>query len=79
MAIADVKEYTHLSEDEVQQLGRELDSIRAEVEESRNAKDAAYINRMIKIKRGLAIAGRLTLMIGTQSKTTRKPALALGA
>ena len=37
MAIADVKEYTHLTEDEVEQLGRELDAIRAEIEESRNA------------------------------------------
>ena len=35
MAIADVKEYTHLTEEEVEQLGRELDAIRAEVEESR--------------------------------------------
>ena len=29
MAIADVKEYTHLSAEEVEQLGRELDAIRA--------------------------------------------------
>ena len=54
MAIADVKEYTHLSEEEVEQLGRELDAIRAEVEESRNAADAAYINRLIRVQRGLA-------------------------
>ena len=47
MAIADVKEYTHLTEDEVEQIGRELDAIRAEIEESRGAADAAYINRMI--------------------------------
>ena len=40
MAISDVKEYTHLSEEEVEQLGRELDAIRAEVEESRCDKDA---------------------------------------
>ena len=26
MAIADVKEYTHLTEDEVEQIGRELDA-----------------------------------------------------
>ena len=29
MAISDVKEYTHLTEEEVEQLGRELDAIRA--------------------------------------------------
>ena len=39
MAIADVKEYTHLSEEEVEELGRELDAIRQEIEESRNDDD----------------------------------------
>ena len=62
MAISDVKEYTHLTEEEVEQIGRELDAIRAEIEESRGAADAAYINRMIKIQRGLAAAGRVTLL-----------------
>ena len=50
MAIADVKEYTHLTEEEVEQLGNELDAIRAEIEESRGSSDAAYINRMIRIQ-----------------------------
>ena len=54
MAISDVKEYTHLTEEEVEQIGRELDAIRAEIEESRGAKDAAYINRIITVQRGLA-------------------------
>jgi linoleoyl-CoA desaturase len=79
MAIADVKEYTHLTEDEVEQIGRELDAIRAEIEESRGASDAAYINRLIKIQRYLAVSGRLVLMLGTQSKRTRVPAAATGA
>jgi fatty acid desaturase len=74
MAIADVKEYTHLSEEDVEQLGRELDAIRAEIEESRNSDDAAYINRMIKIQRGLAFAGRVTLFA-----SRKKPAFAAGA
>jgi linoleoyl-CoA desaturase len=73
MAISDVKEYTHLTEDEVEQIGRELDAIRAEIEESRGASDAAYINRMIKIQRGLAAAGRVTLFA-----SNKKPAWALG-
>ena len=29
MAISDVKEYTHLTDEEVEELGRELDAIRA--------------------------------------------------
>jgi NADPH-dependent stearoyl-CoA 9-desaturase len=73
MAIADVKEYCHLTEEEVEQLGRELDSLRAEVEESRGAADAAYINRLIRIQRGLAFAGRVTLLF-----SNKKPAWAAG-
>ncbi|WP_030484100.1 fatty acid desaturase family protein [Nocardioides aequoreus] len=61
MAIADVKEYTHLSSEEVEELGRELDQIRQDIEESRCDADAAYINRLIKVQRGLAAAGRVTL------------------
>src|SRR4051812_4571494 len=61
MAIADVKEYTHLSEEEVEELGREFDQIRKDIEESRGDADAAYINRMITIQRRLAVAGRITL------------------
>ena len=47
MAISDVQEYTHLTTEEVEQLGRELDAIRAEVETSRSEKDAAYIRKVI--------------------------------
>jgi linoleoyl-CoA desaturase len=79
MAISDVQEYMHLTEEEVEQLGRELDAIRAEVEESRGAADAAYINRLIKVQRGLAAAGRLTLLLGTRSTSTRKASWATGA
>src|SRR6195952_907589 len=74
MAIADVKEYTHLTEEEVEELGRELDQIRADIEESRGDDDAAYINRMIKIQRGLATAGRITLF-----GSKWKPAFIAGA
>jgi NADPH-dependent stearoyl-CoA 9-desaturase len=62
VAISDVQEYTHLTSEEVEQLGRELDAIRAEVEESRGDADAAYINRMITVQRRLTAAARVTLM-----------------
>ncbi len=74
MAISDVKEYTHLSEEEVEELGRELDAIREEIEASRGADDAAYINRMITIQRRLAAAGRITLFASKW-----KPAFFAGA
>jgi linoleoyl-CoA desaturase len=74
MAISDVKEYTHLTEADVEALGRELDAIRAEIEESRGADDAAYIRRLIKIQRRLAAAGRITLFASKY-----KPAFFAGA
>jgi linoleoyl-CoA desaturase len=73
MAISDVQEYTHLTDEEVEQIGRELDAIRAEIEESRGAKDAAYINRVITVQRSLAAAGRVALFA-----SNRKQAWAAG-
>ena len=61
MAISDIKAYAHLTPGDVEALGLELDALRAEVEESRGAADEAYIRRVIKLQRGLAAAGRVTL------------------
>ncbi|WP_292604579.1 acyl-CoA desaturase [Nocardioides sp. REDSEA-S30_B4] len=79
MAISDVAEYMHLTDEQVEELGRELDKIREEVEASRGADDAAYINKMIKVQRGLATAGRLTLMLTPHSRKTRIPGAVAGA
>ncbi|QCW51468.1 acyl-CoA desaturase [Nocardioides dongxiaopingii] len=78
MAIADVQQYMHLTDDEVEQLGRELDAIRAEVEESRGDDDAAYINRMIRVQRGLAAAGRISLLLGLHAPATRRASWVAG-
>ena len=61
MAISDIKEFAHLSSEDVENLGRELDAIRAQVEQSRGEADAAYIRRAIALQRGLSAAGRVTL------------------
>ena len=61
MAISDVAAFTHLSKADVEALGGELDQLRRDVEESRNADDAAYIRRMITIQRRLVAAARVTL------------------
>ncbi len=79
MAISDVQEYTHLTDEEVEQIGRELDALRTEIEESRNDKDAAYINRLIKVQRGLAAAARVTLGVSAYSKKARIPGAIAGA
>lgn len=61
MAYADVREYTHLTDEEVEAIGRELDEIRAEVEASRGQVDRDYVLRVITLQRRLAAAGRITL------------------
>ena len=61
MAISDVATFAHLSDADVEALGREFDAIRQEIEESRGGGDAAYIARIITIQRQLMVAGRLTL------------------
>ena len=61
MAISDIKAYAHLTPQDVEALGLELDALRREVEQSRGEKDAAYIRRVIKLQRGLEYAGRVTL------------------
>jgi NADPH-dependent stearoyl-CoA 9-desaturase len=73
MAIADIAAYTHLSEEDVEALGRELDAIRGDIEESLGERDAAYIRRTIKFQRTLDLAARL-LIAGSRSRA----GLALG-
>ncbi|MBJ7386186.1 MAG: acyl-CoA desaturase, partial [Mycolicibacterium sp.] len=62
MAISDIKQYTHLSAEDVEELGRELDAIRADIEESRGERDARYIRRAIQLQRGLVVGSRVVLM-----------------
>ncbi|MEV0465271.1 acyl-CoA desaturase [Nocardia tengchongensis] len=61
MAISDVKEYAHLTPEDVEAIGAELDAIRREVESSLGAKDARYIRNVIRLQRGLEISGRTVL------------------
>jgi fatty acid desaturase len=61
MAITDIKEYAHLTPEDVEELGRELDAIRTDIEESRGERDARYIRRAIQLQRGLAVGGRIAL------------------
>jgi fatty acid desaturase len=62
MAITDVKQYAHLSAEDVEALGRELDAIRADIEESRGERDAHYIRRAVQLQRALVAGSRIVLM-----------------
>ncbi len=63
----------HLTDEQVEQLGQELDAIRDRIIASRGAKDARYIRRVIKVQRSLELAGRVTLLF-----SKRKTALVAG-
>ena len=62
MAISDVREFTHLTEADIEALGREFDQIRRDIEASRGEDDAAYIRRIIQLQRRLEIGGRVALV-----------------
>ncbi|ABM11893.1 fatty acid desaturase family protein [Mycolicibacterium vanbaalenii] len=61
MAITDIAHYTHLSPEDIESLGRELDTIRSDIEESLGSRDAAYIRRTISFQRTLDVAARLLI------------------
>ncbi|MBN9734884.1 MULTISPECIES: fatty acid desaturase family protein [unclassified Pseudonocardia] len=61
MAISDVKEFAHLTDADVEAIGREFDAIRADVEERRGQSDADYIRSLITWQRRLTVAARATL------------------
>ncbi|WP_375424607.1 fatty acid desaturase family protein [uncultured Friedmanniella sp.] len=52
----------HLSAEQVEALGLELDALRQEVLDSRGSADAAYIRKMIKVQRSLELSSRLVLL-----------------
>jgi fatty acid desaturase len=52
----------HLSAEDIEALGRELDAIRAEVVESRGERDAAYIRKVIDTQRKLELGSRGVLL-----------------
>jgi fatty acid desaturase len=58
-----------LGPEAVASLGRELDAIRQRVIDTRGARDAAYIRRVIAIQRGLELGGRILLQTSSRRRT----------
>ena len=52
----------HLTAEDIETLGRELDAIRQEVLDTRGSRDAAYIRKIIKSQRGLEAGSRALLL-----------------
>jgi fatty acid desaturase len=53
----------HLSPEDIENLGRELDAIREQVISSRGERDAAYIRNLIANQRRLELASRIVLLL----------------
>jgi linoleoyl-CoA desaturase len=53
----------HLSAEDIETIGRELDAIREQVIASRGERDAAYIRRVIAAQRRLEMASRALLLV----------------
>ncbi|MGH8458029.1 MAG: acyl-CoA desaturase, partial [Nevskiales bacterium] len=53
-----------LSDAQIEEFGRELDAIRDEVFDSRGERDRAYILKVIKTQRSLAVIGRFIIYGG---------------
>src|SRR3712207_959281 len=52
----------HLTPEDIEAIGRELDAIRDEVLAVRGEKDANYIRRMIKVQRRIELGSRAVLL-----------------
>ncbi len=52
----------HLSPEDIEEIGRRLDAIRADIVEQRGASDAAYIRKVIDAQRKLELSSRAVLL-----------------
>ncbi|MEU4311023.1 acyl-CoA desaturase [Nocardia sp. NPDC024068] len=71
MAITDIAAFAHLTEDDIESFGHELDRIRSDIEQSLGQRDADYIHRVIAFQRGLETASRLMLLCGGRYRGVR--------
>ncbi len=67
-----------LTDAQIEEIGRELDALRAEVMTSRGAADAAYIRRVIKAQRYLELGSRAVLTLSGVKVKGVRPAWWLG-
>ena len=68
MAIADIPEYAHLTDQDVAEIGAKLDAIRAEIEADRGERDARYLRNTIMFQRSMEVAGR-AMIFGSRRKS----------
>ena len=54
----------HLSAEDIEAIGAELDALRQQVIDSRGERDAAYIRRVIDVQRKVELGSRALLLAG---------------
>ncbi|MBB3045142.1 fatty acid desaturase [Nocardioides sp. LMS-CY] len=55
----------HLTPEDIEQIGIELDAIRQDILDERGASDAAYIHRVVDVQRRLELASRAVLLFSS--------------
>ncbi|MGL4178173.1 MAG: fatty acid desaturase family protein [Dermatophilaceae bacterium] len=68
----------HLTPEQIEGIGHELDALRTEIMDSRGARDAAYIRRVIKAQRYLEVGSRAVLLLSGVKVKGFRPAWWLG-
>ena len=58
----------HLCDDDIELIGKQLDMIRQRVLDTRGARDAAYIRRVIKGQRAIELGSRAVLLVGSRNR-----------
>ncbi|MBZ8176887.1 acyl-CoA desaturase [Corynebacterium poyangense] len=66
MAIDNIRAYSHLTDDDIREIGKRLDEIEAEVNADLGERDAKYIRNLIRFQRSLEIAGRISLLFSSK-------------
>ncbi|MFT3661387.1 MAG: fatty acid desaturase [Gordonia sp. (in: high G+C Gram-positive bacteria)] len=68
MAIKDIPEYAHLTDQDVEEIAAKLDQIRADIEADRGERDARYLRNTVRFQRGMELTGR-ALIFGSQRRS----------
>ena len=68
----------HLTPEQIENIGVELDALRKEVMDSRGARDAAYIRKVIAVQRYLEVGSRAVLLFSNVKVKGVRPAWWIG-
>lgn len=68
MAIDNIKAYSHLTDEDIAEIGARLDQIKKEVTDSLGPTDVAYIKNLIRVQRSFEVTSRVALLFSGNKK-----------